>query len=167
MNLVEYCRKTLPGFRWTNPVHLLALGFGSGAAPKAPGTFGTVVGVLFYVPFSYLHLVTYLCLLMVMFVIGVYVCGKTAKDLGVHDHGAIVWDEIVGYLITMLFVPLSVTGVLVGFCLFRLFDIWKPWPIKKMDEKIHGGLGIMMDDVAAGIYAMLCMAFFSFLAGIF
>jgi len=85
--------------------------------------------------------------------VGIYLCGKTADALGVHDHGGIVWDEIVGYLITMIAVPLDWKWVLVGFILFRIFDIWKPWPIKWVDSKVSGGLGIMLDDVLAGIFA--------------
>jgi len=149
--------KHLPKFKWTNPIHLLALGFGSGAIPKAPGTFGTVIGVLFYIPMSYLNTPVYLLLVAFMFVAGIYICGKTAKDFGVHDHGAIVWDEVVGYLVTMAFVPFSWIAVVVGFILFRIFDIWKPWPINLLDEKVHGGLGIMLDDVIAGLFAMVGM----------
>lgn len=150
--------ESLPNFKWTNPIHLLALGFGSGAVPKAPGTFGTVVGVLFYLPMSYLTGVVYLSLVGLMFVAGIYICGRTAKDFGVHDHGSIVWDEIVGYLIAMILAPTGWIWIFVGFVLFRVFDIWKPWPISLLDKKVHGGLGIMIDDVLAGLYTIGVMA---------
>ena len=90
---------------------------------------------------------------MIMFVLGCYLCGKTANDVGVPDHGAIVWDEIVGYLLTMAFVSPSAVNVVVGFILFRVFDIIKPWPIKTLDRSVHGGFGIMIDDVLAAIFA--------------
>ena len=91
---------------------------------------------------------------MVLFsLLGFWLCGKTAKDLGVHDHPGIVWDEIVGFLITMYLVPLNWAWILTGFLLFRVFDILKPWPIRLIDQKVEGGIGIMLDDVLAGIYA--------------
>ncbi|MBV1881807.1 MAG: phosphatidylglycerophosphatase A [Pseudomonadales bacterium] len=150
--------KSLPHFKWSNPIHLLALGFGSGAVPKAPGTFGTLIGVLFYFPMTYLSHAHYLVLVGFLFVAGIYICGRTAKDFGVHDHGSIVWDEIVGYLITMIFAPTGWPWIVLGFVLFRIFDIWKPWPISLLDKKVHGGFGIMIDDVLAGVYAMGVMA---------
>jgi phosphatidylglycerophosphatase A len=138
---------------WFNPIHLLALGFGSGAAPKAPGTCGTLVAVLIYWPLSQLSPEHYLLMLLVTSVMGIYICGQTAKDLGVHDHGSIVWDEFVGFWITMFAAPVGWVWVVVGFVLFRFFDIIKPWPISWIDKNITGGLGIMLDDVIAGVMA--------------
>ena len=92
-----------------------------------------------------------------MSIAGIYICGQAAKDAGVHDHGAIVWDEIVGFLITMFMIPLSWKSVIVGFILFRIFDIFKPWPISFIDKNVHGGLGIMLDDIIAGLAALACM----------
>ena len=92
-----------------------------------------------------------------MFAVGIYLCGKTSADLGVEDHPGIVWDEIVGYLITMVMIPFTIEWAIVGFFVFRLFDVWKPWPVSVMDRNIHGGLGIMLDDVAAAIYSLLGM----------
>lgn len=138
---------------WFNPIHLLALGFGSGAAPKAPGTCGTLVAVLIYWPLSQLSPEHYLLMLLVTSVMGIYICGQTAKDLGVHDHGSIVWDEFVGFWITMFAAPVGWIWVVVGFVLFRFFDIIKPWPISWIDKKITGGFGIMLDDVIAGVMA--------------
>ncbi|MDC0084943.1 phosphatidylglycerophosphatase A [Oceanospirillaceae bacterium] len=138
---------------WFNPIHLLALGFGSGAAPKAPGTCGTLVAVLIYWPLSQLSPEHYLLMLLVTSVMGIYICGQTAKELGVHDHGSIVWDEFVGFWITMFAAPVGWVWVVVGFVLFRFFDIIKPWPISWIDKNITGGLGIMLDDVIAGVMA--------------
>jgi len=142
----------LPPWSW-NPIQLLALGFGSGRAPVAPGTFGTLVGVLFYLPLADLPLLPYLAITSLLFVIGIPICGRAAEQFGVHDHGAIVWDEIVGYLVTMAFAPSGWLWVIIGFALFRLFDIWKPWPIALLDRQVSGGLGIMLDDLLAGIFA--------------
>ena len=138
---------------WFNPIHLLALGFGSGAAPKAPGTWGTLAAVLIYWPLSQLSPDHYLLMLLVTSVMGIYICGQTARDLGVHDHGSIVWDEFVGFWITMFAAPVGWVWVVVGFILFRFFDIIKPWPISWIDKKITGGFGIMLDDVIAGVMA--------------
>ncbi len=140
-----------------NPIHLLALGFGTGCVPKMPGTIGTLVGVLFYLPMQTLSWPFYIGVTVVLFSLGVWLCDVTARHLGVHDHGGIVWDEIVGFLITMTAVPPDWRFVLLGFVLFRLFDICKPWPISWLDRKLSGGFGIMSDDVLAGIYALIVL----------
>jgi phosphatidylglycerophosphatase A len=140
-----------------NPIHLLAFGFGAGLFPKAPGTVGTVVAVLIYLVLPSMQPVIYAGLILLSFVFGIWICGKTSEDLGVHDHGGIVWDEFVGYWITMFMAPSGLFWVLLGFVLFRLLDIFKPWPIKWADKELAGGLGIMLDDVLAGIMAALCM----------
>lgn len=139
----------------THPVHCLAFGFGSGLAPKAPGTFGTLMAVPLYLLLANLSLWPYLAVLVLSFVVGIYLCGKTADDLGVHDHPGIVWDEFVGFWIAMIAAPSGWLWLVLGFLLFRLFDIWKPWPIKFFDQKVESGLGIMLDDVLAGIYALV------------
>ena len=144
-------------FRLSNPIHFLALGFGSGLAPKAPGTFGTLAVIPLFLLLAPLDNMIYLTLIILMSVTGVYICGKAAKDAGVHDHGAIVWDEFVGLLITMFLMPVTWQTILVGFALFRFFDILKPWPISYLDKNCHGGLGIMLDDIVAGIAAWVCM----------
>ncbi|MGI9282887.1 MAG: phosphatidylglycerophosphatase A family protein [Endozoicomonas sp.] len=142
---------------WKNPVHFFAFGLGSGLSPVAPGTFGTVAAIPFYLMFQYLPLWNYLLVLAVSIVLGIWLCGKTSRDLGVHDHPGIVWDEFVGYWITMLLAPSGWEWVLIGFILFRIFDIWKPWPIGWLDRKVHGGLGIMIDDIIAGIFALISL----------
>ena len=142
---------------WFNPIHLLAFGFGSGTAPIAPGTWGTLAAVLIYWPLTQLSSDHYLLMLLVTSLMGIYICGQTAKDLGVHDHGSIVWDEFVGFWITMVAAPVGWVWVVVGFLLFRFFDIIKPWPISWIDKKITGGFGIMLDDVIAGVMAALVL----------
>jgi phosphatidylglycerophosphatase A len=138
-----------------NPVHFLALGFGSGLATKAPGTFGTLAALpLVWVCSYFLSLNMYVILTLIFSVVGIWLCGRTAHDMQVHDDSSIVWDEVVGMLITMIAVPLSWQTLLVGFVLFRLFDIVKPWPISYLDKHVHGGFGIMADDVLAGVFAL-------------
>lgn len=146
-----------PPPNWRSPVHLLAFGLGAGAAPVAPGTLGTLVAVPLYLVLQPLAPVWYLLAVLLVFVTGVGICGKTSRDLGVHDHPGIVWDEIMGYLVTMAWAPKGWPWVLLGFLLFRLFDILKPWPVRWADGQIGGGLGIMLDDLLAGIYAWLCL----------
>jgi phosphatidylglycerophosphatase A len=140
-----------------NPLHLLSLGFGSGLSPFAPGTCGTLVAIPLYLLLTQLSLWYYLVAVAVAFAIGVYLCGYTSKALGEHDHGGIVWDEFVGFWITMIAVPATWQWILAGFVLFRLFDIVKPWPVKIADEKMKGGFGIMFDDVLAALYALIIL----------
>ena len=137
-----------------DPVLLLAVGFGSGLVPRAPGTAGTVLAVPLYLLMQPLPLVTYLLITTCLFIAGIWICTYAAEKLGVHDHPSIVIDEIVGYLITMIAAPAGWLPVLIGFILFRLLDAIKPWPISWFDRNINGGLGIMLDDVIAGIIAM-------------
>lgn len=140
-------------FSLRNPVHFLATGFGSGCLPRAPGTWGTLAAVPCYWLAQHLDLQYYLILLAIMAAAGVWLCGRTAEDLQVHDHPGIVWDEFVGYFITMCAAPAGWLWIVIGFALFRLFDILKPWPISRIDKSLQGGLGIMADDVLAGCYA--------------
>ena len=136
-----------------NPVHFLALGFGSGLIPFMPGTFGSLAALPLLSPFVYLPPITLLIAAVLASAIGIYLCGKTADDMQVHDHGSIVWDEVAGILLTFLWVPLSLWTVVAGFLLFRFFDIVKPWPIGPVDKYVSGGLGIMLDDIIAGLMA--------------
>lgn len=140
--------------RLSDPGHLLAVGFGTGLSPKAPGTAGTVAAIPIYLVASALPLGAYLALCGLLFALGVWICGRTARALGVHDHPGIVFDEIVGYLITMAAVPVGSGWIVAGFVLFRFFDIVKPWPIRVLDRRVHGGFGIMLDDLVAGLMAL-------------
>jgi phosphatidylglycerophosphatase A len=144
------------GLDLKKPSHLLAFGFGSGLAPVAPGTFGTLVGIPFFILFSPASLPIYLFLTVLMFLVGVFVCERCSRDLGVHDHGGIVWDEITGFLVTMIAVPFAWQWIVSGFLLFRFFDILKPWPIRWLDRRVKGGFGIMVDDLIAGFLALGC-----------
>jgi phosphatidylglycerophosphatase A len=149
-------------FNMKNPVHILAAGFGSGLSPFAPGTMGTLVAIPIYLLIAGLPLLAYLTICLVTFVMGIWLCDKTSKDLGVHDHGGIVWDEIVGYLVTMAGAPFGWQWILAGFILFRIFDILKPWPIRWLDKSVSGGFGIMLDDLVAGLFsaAILQMTYY-------
>jgi phosphatidylglycerophosphatase A len=129
---------------------LLACGFGTGLLPRAPGTFGTLAAVPLYLLLSGLALGAYVALVAGLALAGVPLCRHAADRLGTHDHPSIVFDEVVGYLVTMVAAPQGWQAVVLGFLLFRLFDIWKPWPIRWLDRSVGGGLGIMLDDVAAG-----------------
>jgi phosphatidylglycerophosphatase A len=141
-----------------DPACLLAFGFGSGLTPWLPGTAGTLAAVpLYWLAVHWLPFSGYLALLLAAFLIGIYVCGRAAHKLGVHDHGGIVWDEFVGFWITMVAVPPDWLWVLLGFVLFRIFDMAKPWPIKAVDRRVSGGFGIMLDDVLAGLAAWACL----------
>ncbi len=138
-------------------VYSLGVGLGSGLAPKAPGTAGSLA-VLVLVPlWMWLGFYPSLLIMLIMSVVGIWICGRTAEIMQVHDDGRIVWDEFAGQSIALL--PLlwlgqmSWWGVLIAFGLFRLFDIWKPWPIGYADRQMQGGFGIMMDDILAGISA--------------
>jgi phosphatidylglycerophosphatase A len=133
--------------------HLLAFGFGSGLAKYAPGTFGTLVAIPLYLAISGLPAWLYAVTVIAAFALGVWLCDTVSSDLGVHDHGGIVYDEFVGFWITMFLVPPSLVAVVAGFALFRLFDIWKPGPIRWCDRSVGGGFGIMLDDVLAGVAA--------------
>ena len=148
--------------RLSNPIHFLATGFGSGLAPIMPGTIGTIAAIPVYLLLVHFSAWLLVAVILVGSVVGIYLCDRTAKDMQVHDHGSIVWDEFIGFWITMLAVSTSDwRAVLLGFLLFRFFDIIKPWPIRWLDKKVHGGLGIMLDDIVAGIFAAICLYFIS------
>jgi phosphatidylglycerophosphatase A len=145
--------KLTPRQIMSDPVLFLAFGFGSGLAKKAPGTFGTLAAIPVYWLFAQADMAVYSLLTLIVSVAGVWISGIAAEKLGEHDFGGIVWDEIAGFLITMWLVPLTWQTIMAGFILFRFFDILKPWPIKWLDQQVQGGLGIMIDDVLAGLFA--------------
>lgn len=149
-------RHPVPQFR-RYPVQFLAFGFGSGLAPRAPGTAGTLAAIPLYLLFANASLLQYTMLLAVAALLGVWICGAASRQLQVHDHPGIVWDEFVGFWITMWAVPPDWGWVLAGFVLFRFFDIAKPWPISVLDKTVGGGLGIMVDDMLAGALACLTL----------
>lgn len=142
-----------PGIALRDPGHLLSLGLGAGLMPRAPGTWGSLLAVPIYLVLYPYGQAVYIIVVAVMFGAGIYLTGRTAKALGVHDHPAIVIDEVAGMMVTWLGAPPSWPVVLIGFVLFRLFDILKPWPIRRIDEGLGGGTGIMVDDLLAGLMA--------------
>ncbi len=138
---------------WRSPVLVLAFGFGSGLAPRAPGTTGTLVAVPLFWLISDWSLMAYSAFVLSAGILGVWICGHASRQLQVHDHPGIVWDEFVGYWITMWAVPVDWLWMIAGFVVFRVYDIVKPWPVGILDRRVQGGLGIMIDDVAAGVMA--------------
>jgi len=139
------------------PACLFAYGFGSGLAPKAPGTFGTLAAIPLYLLLQELSLLTYLTVIVAAFIVGIWFCQQAVNWLQQEDPSAVVWDEFVGYWVTMIAAPAGWHWILVGFVLFRLFDILKPWPISWCDKNLHGGFGIMLDDVLAGVMACIVL----------
>lgn len=150
---------THPDFKLllSHPAHFFALGFGSGLARKAPGTFGTLLGFPLFILIAPFGFATQLGIISLLFLTGIYFCDITGKALGVSDHGSIVWDEIVAMMLVLTFAPSQWQWWLIAFLLFRLFDIWKPFPIRQCDAKIKGGLGVMLDDLLAAIYAIISL----------
>jgi len=145
-----------------SPTLLLAFGFGSGLSPKAPGTMGTLAAIPLWWLLAQLPLTSYLVVVLIAAVVGITICGRAADQMGVHDHGGIVWDEFVGFWIAMAALPITWQSVILGFVLFRLFDILKPWPISWLDKKVSGGFGIMIDDVIAGLAAAAVIYFLGY-----
>jgi len=140
-----------------NPVHFLALGFGSGLIPLMPGTFGSLAAIPILFAMSFVSTEMFIGITVLSFIVGIYLCGVTARDMKVHDHGSIVWDEVAGMMVTFILVPINPLTLLIGFLLFRFFDILKPWPIREFDRRVHGGFGIMIDDIVAGAMACVCL----------
>ena len=148
-----------------NPRHWLAFGLGSGLARYAPGTWGTLVAIPLYLLLAQLPPVPYALVVIAAFAAGVWLCDTVSRDLGVHDHGGIVWDEFVGYWITMFLMPVRWEWVVAGFALFRLFDIWKPFPARFIDRHWRTPFGVMADDLVAGAYANLVLQAFRLFQG--
>jgi len=144
----------------SDPVHILAFGFGTGLAPYAPGTVGSLLGVALAWLTLDLGLITQIGCAVFLFASGIWICGESSRRLGHHDHGGIVWDEIAGMYVTLLVAPYTVSAWILAFLLFRAFDIAKPWPIRDLDHRLGGGLGIMLDDLVAALYAAILLALF-------
>ncbi len=142
---------------WKYPVHWLAYGFGTGLSPFAPGTFGSLVGVALFWFMASMPAIPYAIVVAVMFVAGIFICGQTAHDVGAVDPGFIVYDEVVGFLVAMYLLPTEWRWVVGGFVVYRVFDIWKPFPIHWVEDKLGLGSGIMTDDVISGIYTFIVL----------
>lgn len=151
----------IPSSIWQNPWHFIAFGFGSGAIPVAPGTFGTLIAVPFYLVLQHLSFLLYFIIVMIIMIGSMWLCDRVSREIDLHDHQGMCLDEIVGYLVTMIGAPHGLPWILIGFGLFRLFDIWKPWPIAYLDEHVHGGIGMILDDVLAGVYSLLILQIIS------
>jgi len=154
MEKTELRRKVL-----RDPINLLAFGFGSGLAPVAPGTAGSLVGLVLAWSTLDLPIAARLLVAIALILSGIWICGEAARRIAVHDHPGIVWDEIAGIYLALLVAPPSIWAWALGFGLFRLFDIWKPWPIRDLDHRLKGGLGIMLDDLVAALYTALILGF--------
>ncbi len=144
----------VPEAVWQRPSYFVAFGFGSGAMPFAPGTFGTLMAIPFYLLASQLSLPYYLAITLVLTIVAIGLCGRISKEINVQDHPGMCIDEFVGFFVTMINAPHGWHWVALGFVLFRLFDILKPWPIGFIDKKIHGGIGMVLDDILAGVFGL-------------
>jgi phosphatidylglycerophosphatase A len=142
-----------------DPVNLLAFGLGTGLSPVAPGTAGSLLGLALAWVTIDMPLQLRLMVAIALILSGVWICGESARRIAVHDHPGIVWDEIAGIYLALLVVPPSIWAWALGFGLFRLFDVWKPWPIRDLDHRLKGGLGIMLDDLVAALYTASILVF--------
>jgi phosphatidylglycerophosphatase A len=155
--LTTSTKKPNLSFILQHPAHFFGMGFGSGLAKKAPGTAGTLVALPLAWVLAIFSTPIQLLLITLLFLIGIPICSITGKALGVVDHGGIVWDEIVAMLLVLSFTPNEWQWWLTAFLLFRLFDIWKPYPIRQLDANLKNGFGVMFDDLLAAIYAIICL----------
>lgn len=148
---------TAPAFDTSDAKHWLAFGFGAGLSPMAPGTAGTLVGVVLYLVLSMLPATLYVLIVAGLFAVGMWAVGAVAEQLGADDPQSIVWDEVVGFLVAMIAAPAGIMWIIAGFLLFRAFDIYKPWPISSVEARFRGALGIMLDDVVAALYTWIVL----------
>jgi len=155
----------LPVAVWQDPVYFVAFGLGSGMMPIAPGTFGTLMAIPFYLLLQSLPLIAYLIFTLGFIVFSSWISDRVSREIKVHDHPGMCIDEFAGFFVTMIHAPLGWQWIVLGFLLFRLFDIWKPWPIHVLDEKIHGGFGMVLDDIVAGVFAMVVIQLIAFATG--
>jgi phosphatidylglycerophosphatase A len=152
MNRSEIERKV-----WTDPRYFIGYGLGTGLLPKMPGTWGTLLAIPVYLVMARFNWEAYLIILLLITIYAVSVSDSLSKEIGLHDDPGMNVDEIVGYLVTMLIAPNTWAAIILGFVYFRVFDIWKPWPIRWVDDKVKGGFGMILDDLLAGIAAMLLL----------
>lgn len=151
-------------FLFSHPAHFLAFGFGAGLMPKAPGTWGTLVAFPIFFLAHLGGMIAVMAVALLLFVLGIWASNVAGRSLGVSDHGGIVIDEIAAFLLVLAFTPAHIAWWAIAFLLFRLFDIWKPWPIRWADRSIKGGIGVMFDDVLAACFAIACILLFRSLA---
>lgn len=151
----DYIVPPIPSSVWKNPWHFIAFGFGTGCIPVAPGTFGTLIAIPLYLYLETYSQTFYLIALIAIIIFSVWLSEKVSKEIHVHDHQGMNIDEIVGFLVTMAYAPYGWGWIILGVVLFRFFDIVKPFPIRQIDERVKGGLGVILDDVLAGIYSLI------------
>lgn len=151
----------IPDAVWQDPWYFIAFGLGSGTMPFAPGTFGTLLAIPFYLLIQPLPLIPYLVVVALFIIFSSLICQRVSKEMGVHDHPGITIDEFAGFFVTMIGAPFGWAWVLTGFVLFRIFDVIKPWPIRFFDENVKGGFGIVLDDVIAGLFGMIVIQIFA------
>ena len=155
----ETRRRPTLRFVLANPAHFIAFGFGVGLFPLGPGTLGTVLAFpIYYALAGIVSGVAVLGCIFAAVLIGIWVCQITGRNLGVHDHGGMVWDEVAAFMLVLYFVPPQLVWQVSAFLLFRVFDIFKPPPIRQLDRKIQNGFGVMLDDIVAAFYTLLCLA---------
>ncbi|MBM3345941.1 MAG: phosphatidylglycerophosphatase A [Betaproteobacteria bacterium] len=153
-------------FMLRHPAHLIALGLGTGLAPVAPGTVGTLLAFPIHVLFAtHLPVLPHIAAIALLFALGVWACGVTGRAMGIADHSGMVWDEVVAMLIVLFVVPAGLWWWLAAFLLFRVFDVLKPPPIRYFDRTVKGGFGVMFDDIFAAFYTLLALALYQRLFG--
>lgn len=157
----HYTVPPIPASVWQKPSHFIAFGFGTGALPVAPGTFGTLIAIPFYLAFHSLSPEAYTFLVILIALGSSWLCDRVSREIDIHDHQGMCLDEIVGYLVTMIGAPFGIIWIILGFILFRIFDIWKPWPIHFVDQHVPGGFGMILDDVLAGVYSIIILKLLS------
>lgn len=164
INIFNYLKKKyktplppIPQAVWRRPAYFFAFGFGSGTMPFAPGTFGTLMAIPFYLVLSRVPLAFYLLFVVLFVALSTWICDRISKEINVHDHPGMCIDEFSGFFVTMINAPLGWQWVVLGFILFRFFDILKPWPIRMLDEKVPGGFGMELDDIVAGIFSLVIL----------
>lgn len=145
----------VPAAVFRNPLYFIAFGFGSGLVPFAPGTFGTLLAIPFYLCLRSLSLPAYLLFVIAFIAFSSWLCDYISEQTKTHDHPGMCIDEFAGFFVTMINAPAGILWIILGFALFRLFDIWKPWPIRYLDEHLHGGFGMVFDDVVAGLFGFV------------
>ncbi len=150
-----------PAAVWRNPLYFFGFGLGTGAIPFAPGTFGTLMAVPFYLLLRPLPLFAYLIFTLLFIAASSWLCSYLSRNMQTHDDPGMCIDEFAGFFVTMIHTPAHWWVVVSGVILFRFFDIFKPWPISFLDEHVSGGLGMVLDDVVAGIVSCLILQLFS------
>lgn len=153
----------IPEAVWRKPLYFAAFGLGSGAIPIAPGTFGTLLAIPFYLLFQPLSLMAYILFVIIFIIASSWICDRVSNEIHAHDHPGMCIDEFAGFFVTMINAPQGWIWIVIGFLLFRLFDIWKPWPINYIDENVQGGFGMILDDVVAGLFAMIIIQLLHFI----